>query len=126
METREQNIACASGTTATPIEELCDLDITIARFILPRLIDFKQHCERTPTLDMPREQWNSILDKMIYAFDKIANQCEEDTPEYQAYIKAIWNNEEDLTQLKRDARASLKPIADGLALFHKYFRSLWW
>ena len=77
------------------IEELYDLDVTIARF-------------------------------MIYAFERIACQTEEDTPEYKAYIKAIWNNEEDLADLKRDAKASLKPISEGLSLFHKYYRSLWW
>lgn len=30
------------------VEELYDLDVTIARFILPRLMVFKKHCERTP------------------------------------------------------------------------------
>lgn len=108
------------------VEELYDLDVTIARFILPRLMVFKEHCERTPRLNMPREEWNEILDKMIYAFDRIAMQTEEDTPEYKAYIKAIWNNEMDLVDLKRAAKASLKPIAEGLSLYHKYFRSLWW
>ena len=62
------------------VEELYDLDITIARFILPRLMVFKQHCERTPRLNMPQEEWNEILDKMIYAFERIAMQTEEDTP----------------------------------------------
>ena len=98
------------------IEELYDLDLMV----------FKQHCERTPRLNMPREEWIGILDKMIYAFERIACQTEEDTPEYKAYIKAIWNNEEDLADLKRDAKASLKPISEGLSLFHKYYRSLWW
>ena len=108
------------------VEELNDLDITIARFILPRLMVFKEHCERTPNLTMTREEWVQILDKMIYAFDRIACQTEEDTPEYKAYIKAIWNNEQDLADLKRDAKASLKPISEGLSLYHKYYRSLWW
>ena len=108
------------------VEELCDLDITIAKFILPRLMAFKQHCERTPRMTMTREEWEEILDKMIYAFERIACQTEEDTPEYQAYIKAIWNNEEDLADLKRAAKASLKPISEGLSLYHKYYRNLWW
>ncbi|MBQ9576925.1 MAG: hypothetical protein IJV11_08615 [Muribaculaceae bacterium] len=108
------------------VEELYDLDITIACFILPRLIAFKQHCDRTPNFNMSHEEWNDILDKMIYAFDRIASQTEEDTPEYKAYIKAIWNNEEDLAHLKHDAKASLKPISEGLSLYHKYYRSLWW
>lgn len=108
------------------VEDLYDFDITIARFILPRLMVFKEHCERTPRVTMTHEEWNEILDKMIYAFDRIACQTEEDTPEYKAYIKAIWNNEMDLVDLKRAAKASLKPIADGLSLYHKYYRSLWW
>jgi hypothetical protein len=32
----------------------------------------------------------------------------------------------DLADLKRSAKASLKPISEGLSLFHKYYRSLWW
>lgn len=108
------------------VDELYDLDITIAKFILPRLIAYKQHCERTPRMTMTREEWDEILDKMIYAFERIACQTEEDTPEYKAYIKAIWNNEEDLTDLKRAAKASLKPISEGLSLYHKYYRNLWW
>jgi len=108
------------------VEDLYDLDITIARFVLPRLMVFKQHCERTPNLTMSHEEWDQKLDKMIYAFERIALQTEEETPEYKAYIKAIWNNEEDLADLKRAAKASLKPIAEGLSLFHKYYRSLWW
>ena len=71
------------------IEELYDLDVTIARFILPRLMLFKEHCERTPNLNMPKEEWDKILDKMIYAFERIALQTEEDTPEYKAYISSI-------------------------------------
>ena len=65
------------------VEELYDLDVTIARFILPRLMVFKKHCERTPRMNMSKEEWNKALDKMIYAFERIAMQNEEDTPEYK-------------------------------------------
>ncbi len=108
------------------IEDLYDLDVTIARFILPRLMAFKEHCECSPNLNMTHEEWMGVLDKMIYAFERIALQTEEDTPEYKAYIKAIWNNEMDLVDLKRAAKSSLKPITEGLSLFHKYYRNLWW
>jgi hypothetical protein len=108
------------------VEDLYDLDVTIARFILPRLMVFKEQCERTPNLNMSQDEWHGILDKMIYAFERIALQTEEDTPEYKAYIKAIWNNEMDLTDLKRAAKDSLKPISEGLSLYHKYYRNLWW
>ena len=56
------------------VEELYDLDVTIARFILPRLMVFKEHTERTPRLNMSQEEWIEILDKMIYAFERIACQ----------------------------------------------------
>ena len=108
------------------VEELYDLDVTIARFILPRLMAFKKHCERPPRLNLTSKEWDEILGKMMYAFERIALQTEEETPEYKAYIKAIWNNEEDLADLKRAAKASLKPISEGLSRYHKYFRSLWW
>jgi len=108
------------------VEELYDLDVTIARFILPRLMMFKERCEYPRRMKLTHEQWNEILDKMIYAFERIACQTEEETPEYKAYIKAIWNNEEDLVDLKHAAKASLKPITEGLSLFHKYYRNLWW
>lgn len=108
------------------VEDLYDLDVTIARFILPRLMVFKEQCEQTPNLNMSQDEWHGILDKMIYAFERIALQTEEDTPEYKAYIKAIWNNEMDLTDLKRAAKDSLKPISEGLSLYHKYYRNLWW
>ena len=32
----------------------------------------------------------------------------------------------DLADLKRAAKSSLKPISEGLSLYHKYYRSLWW
>jgi hypothetical protein len=87
---------------------------------------FKERCEYPRRMKLTHEQWNEVLDKMIFAFERIACQTEEDTPEYKAYIKAIWNNEEDLVDLKRNAKASLKPISEGLSLFHKYYRNLWW
>ena len=102
------------------IEELYDLDVTIARFILPRLMVFKKHCERTPRLNMPPEEWKDILDKMIYAFERIALQTEEDTPEYKAYIKAIWNNEEDLADLKRAAEKLEKAHPDSESIKHGF------
>ena len=52
------------------VEELYDLDITIARFILPRLMVFKKHCERTPNLNMTREEWNDQA--IVYGYSREA------------------------------------------------------
>lgn len=61
--------------------ELWNLDVTIAKFILPRLIAFKEYGHGVPghidpdnTLeDKGEEKWNAILQEMIDGFDIIAN-----------------------------------------------------
>lgn len=108
------------------VSEICDLDISIARFILPRLQEFRKTTERTPSCSMTMEQWTEILDKMIFSFDRIAHGTEQETPEYAAYKAAIWNNEKDLADAQRRAHDSLRPVMEGLDLFHKYYRNLWW
>ena len=63
---------------------------------------------------------------MIYSFDRIANGTEENTPEYKAYVKALLNNEQDIAYEMQQAHNSVRPIQEGLDLFHKYYRNLWW
>lgn len=47
-------------------EELWNLDATIAKFVLPRLVEYKKICNsRPPRLSM--NEWYEILDKIIYA-----------------------------------------------------------
>jgi hypothetical protein len=54
--------------------------------------------------------WNEKLDKMIYAFDYIANGRE-------------WVSDPDWT-IEKERSEDLK-VAEGLELFGKYYRGLW-
>lgn len=93
------NLPFPSALTAGQFDlsEICDLDIAIACFILPRLREFRKTTERTPSCDMTMQQWTAILDKMVFSFDRIAHGTEQDTPQYAAYKAAIWNNKKDLS-----------------------------
>lgn len=89
--------------------ETWGLDSTICEFILPRLIRFKEvnkgfPCELTP------EKWGEIIDEMIFAFDWSLN----------------WEDDkyEDLTDKER--KFNWKRYEEGMKLFAKYFRNLWW
>lgn len=93
--------------------EVWSLDYTIARFILPRLIYFKENLHGCPSslIDEPldenscnkgHEKWELILDKMIKAFYLLANY---DWYDYR----------------KKDQEA----IKEGLNLFAQYFTNLW-
>jgi hypothetical protein len=86
-------------------EELWNLDETICEWILPRLKAFK---EKTfgypPDLNSPKE-WDELLDKMILAFE--------------LHISDVPNSPEQ-------ARKEGEQIEEGMKLFCKYFRNLWW
>jgi len=82
-------------------KELWDLDHTMATFILPRLIKFREINQGHPGNLKTQEQWNEILDKMIYSFQRIVDGAD-----------AIDEQSHD-------------NIDEGLQLFGKYFRSLW-
>jgi hypothetical protein len=75
------------------------LDISISEFILPRLIRFRETCNGYPGCLSNKNEWNAILDKMIYAFEKL---------------------KEDSLNLVTD-----KKVKKGFKLFYKYYSNLW-
>jgi hypothetical protein len=82
------------------LDQQCfNLDNTIACFILPRLVYFRENILSTPSL-MSVEEWRDILDKMIRAFWIEVNIDDPD------------ENQDDQVQ-------------EGLDLFRIHFRSLW-
>lgn len=84
-------------------KELFNLDITIAEFILPRLIAFKNASDSYPG-DLSRKKWEKILDKMIVAFEIISKDSD--------YF--LLNNKKKIKQLE-----------EGLDLFKKHIGCLW-
>lgn len=78
-----------------------NLEITIARFIYPRLLRFKELNDGTP-IGLTDQEWDCILDDMIYTMF--------------VYSQYDWDElEVDSERAKR-----------GLKLFSKWFPDLWW
>lgn len=79
--------------------ELWGLDDIITQFILPRLKAFREFNNTTPS-EITVEEWNTILDKMIKAFEVRYHQWDESC-EYPIDYQ------------------------EGLELFAKYYDHLW-
>lgn len=77
--------------------ETWNLDLTISRFILPRLKVFKEKTIGYPP-ELTFEEWQDIIQKMIDYFEAKSNED---------------NFLEDID-------------SEGFDLFCKYFESLWW
>lgn len=82
--------------------ELWSLYTTISKFIYPRLVAFKNETICVPGCLDTREQWDSVLDKMINAF-KIISEDRQVANDSEYYL-----------------------VEDGLDLFRKYFCFLWY
>ena len=97
------------GLSKIDKEELWKLDYTLARYIYPRLVAFK-NMERIgyPTCFETPEEWEEILDKMIWSFEKIAKDN---------WILDYSNMDNVLKEREK--------FDEGLMLFGKYFANLW-
>ena len=78
-------------------DDLYNLDCSICELIAPRLNRFKE-LEPSCPCDMSFEEWQGILDKMIWSFENYRNSDEIDE----------------------------NRVNEGLDLFHKYFQNLWY
>ena len=84
-------------------EETWSLDLTIARFALPRLKRFKEVNNCYPG-HMSENRWDKALDKMIFAMQKTIDDCPVEMSDEETRRK----------------------VREGLRLFGKHFNSLWW
>lgn len=92
--------------------ETWSLDVTLAEHIYPRLVLFKKLNNGYPTCFETIDEWNEVLDKMIFAFKKLA-----ENHWFFSIQEADWKQKEE--QL-------WKQIGEGLDLFAKYYTDLWW
>jgi hypothetical protein len=93
-------------------DEMWNLDVTLARYIYPKLEYFKG-CHGSHPADVTWEEWLKILDKMIRAFRYVADEEEfkiED-PDIEVYRQKLKAAEDD--------------CREGLELFARYYRNLW-
>jgi hypothetical protein len=120
-----------------------NLDWTIANFALPRLIRFKKLTNGYPP-ELTEKEWGKILDKMIWSMTQIANDTEKpDFPKCLSIKKSDWRTDENGNRFlphkiktpkeekawkkyKKERDAFENKINEGITLFGKYFRGLWW
>ena len=87
------------------------MDCTLAHIILPMLKQLKETKHGYP-IDLTEQEWDEILDEMIWAFQK---KCRNDWMEDYDY------NDWDMEGMK----AEQERISNGFRLFGKYYESLW-
>lgn len=84
------------------VEDTFSLDVSMAKWITPRLKYFKENLHGYPP-DVTPEQWDEILEEMYIGF-KVSSRRYEDFP----------TTAEKAEKIKR-----------ALELFHKYYFDLW-
>jgi len=92
--------------------ETWSLDSVICKFILPRLIRFKEVNIGFPGgwEDIDFKKWDAMLDEMIFSFDWSLN-----------------SEEDKYDKLTEEERAkNWKRYDAGMQIFAKWFRHLWW
>jgi hypothetical protein len=92
------------------------LDYPIAKFILPRLVRFKDLTMGHPC-SMTEEEWNAIIDEMIWGFKWII----EDNSSHAFDVKGSFNQELFDKHYAQEDRANA-----AMETFGKYYRNLWW
>lgn len=115
-------------------KETWSLDVSLAKYILPRLKKFKELNNGYPGMDEvdTPEKWDEALDKMIQAFEYVIDWDEYwlDDPRYDYTDIMFGDNKELYESIVENKRMEdirrLAAIKEGLQLFAKYYMSLWW
>lgn len=126
--------------------ELWNLEFSIAKYVLPRLIEYRKVMNGYPASVNTFEEFQEIVDKMIYAFDHIVNE-DKYTDDLEKELEIDWNgcykttklpdgnyqlehtekyNSEKINKYREEQNNIGEKIDEGLRLFGEYFRALWW
>lgn len=95
--------------------ETWNLDLTITRFILPRLRRFEEITIGYPSEITPQE-WHILLKKMIVAFEELENRWD-----FHTQGESTRNDKDHIQYSNKE-----KVIQEGLEIFAKYYCYLWW
>lgn len=113
--------------------ELWGLEATLAKFILPRLVGFRDTCCSYPH-GLSEDDWTKELNKMIVAFYLLANQDDwYDEIDFSAWelqldgdkINVNKENREVIEKMNLVDARNGRLIKQGLDSFAKYYRDLW-
>lgn len=100
-----------------------NLDYHIAKYTLPRLKKFKEVSKTYNSEHESPEAWDKTLDKMIYSLEFIVKNLDSGADDlFDSYHRKEIGREEYLKICNEESAK----IQEGLELFGKYFRSLWW
>lgn len=99
----KKRIRKKKGLSKITNQEVYSLNITLAKFILPRIIKFKELADSYPSQLNSIEEWHYILDQIIWSLDK--------------HIK------DDLSS--KTTENEINKYNNGMMLFAKYFADLW-
>lgn len=127
-------------------QECWSLDTSLAVHILPRLLYFKNWCDRygLPS-ELESDEWEEILDEMIWAFTYISQDYPKltdliiediitdrgdstETGFISMNIELVYKNgytEEDYIRLLEKDISNMCRCQAGTFLFGKYFSALW-
>lgn len=84
--------------------DLWELDVHLAEIILPRLKSFRDMDKIGHPAGLTEEEWQNILDKMIYSFEALQNQY---------HVPLV------------ESKAEAGKIEEGLNLFATHLCDLW-
>jgi hypothetical protein len=100
------------------------MDSTLSLLIHPMLVQLKATQHGHPA-NMTEQEWNEILDEMIWAFEqKCRDDWESDYYEYEDDnterfgLKLVWED-------RAGAKAHQERMTNGFMLFGKYYENLW-
>jgi hypothetical protein len=116
--------------------ECWNLSNTITSFVLPRLKHFKKMQRYAHPADLTPEQWEEIIDELIWTFEYMDNDGEVLNP-----FPQVWKKDENLWEYcEREKTPDEKEAINkwqakcfelearkrkGLELFVKYYDALW-
>jgi hypothetical protein len=127
--------------------ESWSLDIVMANLLLPKLLYFKNWCDRCSCpCDLDYDEWEEILDSIIWSFTYISQGYPRHTEQLvkDVHIETYKNdknepfissnitlefiegknqNDYDLAIIKN--QMNIAKCQEGLNLFAKYYMSLW-
>ena len=86
------------------------MDHTLAHIVLPMLVQLKATQHGHPA-DLTEQEWDEILDKMIWAFEQ---KCRDD-----------WMDDYDYSWDSEEAKVHQERMTNGFNLFGKYYENLW-
>lgn len=100
--------------------EMWNLDDTISKWIVPKLKTFKSITQGYPASLDTFEEWQDMLDEMIFGFEWPANETEW-------YTKNVFYLTGDAKEEKRKEFEAMNDRAKkGRMLFAAHFNGLWW